>query len=51
MNEELKELLKDRGRVMELLEAYSEFLEEHGYIDSDWWQEEPFAIDEFLKQY
>ncbi len=35
---------------IELLEAYSKFLEESGYIDSDWWQEQPTAIDEFLKE-
>lgn len=31
-----------------LLEGYSEYLEEHGFMDSDWREEEPFPIDEFL---
>ena len=34
----------------ELLEEYSKWLEKHGYIDTDWWQEEPKAIDEFMNQ-
>jgi hypothetical protein len=38
-----------RTEKIELLEAYSLFLEKHGYIDVDWRTEEPFAIDEFLK--
>jgi len=40
--------LKDRNAQIELLEKYSKFLEEHGYMDTDWQAEEPFAIDEFL---
>lgn len=43
--EEYNSDVEERG----LLEAYSKFLEESGYIDSDWWQEAPGAIDEFLK--
>lgn len=31
-----------------LLEGYSEYLEEHGFMDSDWREEEPFPIDVFL---
>jgi len=42
--------LKHRSDKITLLESYSKFLEENGYIDSDWWGEEPFAIDEFLKE-
>ena len=38
-----------RSEKIELLEKYSKFLEEHGYTDTDWRAEEPFAIDEFLK--
>ena len=34
----------------ELLEEYSKWLEKHGYIDTDWWQEDPKAIDEFMNQ-
>ena len=32
-----------------LLESYSEFLEEQGYIDSDWRDEQPYAIIEYFK--
>jgi hypothetical protein len=39
-----------RTEVIDILEAYSKFLEEHGYMDTDWRVEPPFAIDEFLKQ-
>jgi len=38
-----------RNNKIELLEKYSLFLEESGYLDTDWRSEEPFAIDEFLK--
>ena len=41
--------IKDRNAQIELLEKYSAFLEEHNYLDTDWRAEEPFAIDEFLK--
>lgn len=33
-----------------ILTEYSEFLEKHGYMDSDWWCEEPKAIDRFLEE-
>ena len=42
--------LKVRSDNMILLEAYSLFLEKNGYLDIDWRAEEPFAIDEFMKQ-
>jgi len=45
-----KEMLFDRTYKIELLEKYSLFLEQHGYTDTDWRVEEPFAIDEFLKE-
>lgn len=32
-----------------LLKAYSEWLEEHGFMDSDWWSELPSSITRFLK--
>ena len=32
-----------------LLEKYSLWLTKNGYMDTDWKDEEPFAIDEFLK--
>jgi hypothetical protein len=49
MDESLKLELMNRSEMIELLEAYSKFLEEHGYTDTDWWAEEPTAINEFLK--
>ena len=39
-----------RNDQIELLEKYTEFLQKHGYIDTDATSEEPYAIDEFLKQ-
>ena len=36
-------------RTIVLLERYSQFLEQKGYIDSDWRTEAPYAIDDFLK--
>ena len=34
----------------ELLDDYSRFLEEYGYLDSDWYSEEPKAIDRFFEE-
>ena len=34
----------------ELLERYSKFLSEHGYMDDDWWTEKPTAIERFMKE-
>lgn len=31
-----------------LLYEYSMFLSKNGYMDTDWRDEEPFAIDEFM---
>lgn len=42
-------ILKERSDQITLLEAYSKFLEERGYLDTDWRTEAPYAIDEFLK--
>ena len=39
-----------RSWMLELLESYSKFLEDRGYLDTDWRAEEPFAIDEFMKE-
>lgn len=39
-----------RTEAIDLLEAYSLFLEEQGYTDTDWRTEPPFAIDRFLSQ-
>ncbi len=45
-----RKALEVRSDKIKLLEAYSNFLEEHHYLDTDWHSEEPFAIDEFLKE-
>jgi len=42
--------IKDRSDKITLLEAYSKFLMKGGYLDTDWKDEPPFAIDEFLKE-
>lgn len=34
---------------LDLLEKYTKFLQDNGYIDSDATTEEPFAIDRFMK--
>lgn len=41
--------LKRRSDLITLLEHYSRWLEQHGYLDTDWRTEAPFAIDEYLK--
>jgi hypothetical protein len=43
------EVIESRNYDITLLEAYSNFLMENGYLDTDWCAEEPYAIDEFLK--
>ena len=40
--------LEKRSRDIELLVSYSEWLEENSYMDSDWRDEIPYAIDSFL---
>lgn len=42
--------LKLRSDAIELLDAYSKFLEKNSYLDVDWNMEEPYAIDQFLKE-
>jgi len=42
--------IKDITKDVELLERYTKFLQKRGYIDSDATAEEPYAIDEFLKE-
>jgi hypothetical protein len=32
-----------------LLKEYSHWLEKKGYIDSDWWSENPNTVESFLK--
>ena len=41
--------LKRHGEDLTLLQLYSEFLQDRGYIDVDWIAEQPTAIDEFMK--
>jgi len=42
--------LIERSNQINLLEKYTTFLQKNGYIDTDATCEEPFVIDEFLKQ-
>lgn len=49
IREEEIEEINNRTKNINLLESYSKFLEQNGYMDTDWRTEEPFAIDEFLK--
>ena len=39
-----------RSKDIKLLEKYSMWLEEYGYLDIDWRAEEPLAIGEFLNE-
>lgn len=41
----------ERGDIIDLLDEYSTWLTKNGYMDTDWKDEEPYAIDEFLKNY
>ena len=42
---------KSEGCIsVKLLERYSKFLSEHGYMDDDWWTEKPTAIERFMKE-
>ena len=41
---------KDQSKVMDLLNEFCLWLEDQGYMDTDWRAEEPYAIDEFMKQ-
>lgn len=43
--------LQERSEKITLLEAYSYWLMKHSYLDTDWKDEPPFAIDEFLKEH
>jgi len=42
--------LDRRSQMLSLLDAYSNWLMENGYMDTDWRDEPPFAIDEFIKE-
>lgn len=37
------------GLKEEMLTKYSEWLEKNGYLDSDWWSENPTAIHRYLQ--
>lgn len=43
--------IKNRSDIIELLDIYSRFLLKNGYIDTDYKDEEPFAIDTFMEEY
>lgn len=36
--------------INELLTRYSQYLQDCGYLDDDWWIEEPNAVDRFMKE-
>lgn len=36
--------------LFRILEEYSRWLEKHNYMDSDWWCEEPKAVDGFINK-
>lgn len=42
--------LRARSEQIDLLEKYTRFLQKNGYIDTDATCEEPFAIEEFMKE-
>lgn len=41
-------MLAERDKMVTLLEKYSQWLEQQGYLDTDWRAEAPTAIDQFL---
>jgi len=49
MDEKLQASLKERAEKIELLERFAQFLEDEGYLDTDWRSEPPFAIGRFMK--
>ena len=42
------DILFTRSAKIDILTRYTKYLQEHGYIDTDATEEEPFAIDDFL---
>ena len=44
-----KARLQKRSDEIELLEQYTYYLEDQGYTDTDWRDEEPYAIDNFFQ--
>lgn len=39
-----------QAQILSLLDAYSNWLMENGYMDTDWRDEPPYAITEFMKE-
>ena len=42
------EKMSKKETLREILEKYSRWLEDAGYLDDDWWCEEPKAVDRYL---
>lgn len=40
---------KNRGMISEILWDYTHFLAKEGYTDSDYYTEEPYAVDRYLE--
>lgn len=49
-NKEIEELLKSipKDTLEKILDDYSDFLHSWGYIDSDYYTEEPHAVDRYV---
>lgn len=45
-----KIMFAERGKKIDLLINYSEYLENNGFIDTDWRGEQPYPIDEFMEE-
>ena len=45
-----KKALADRDAIITLLDDYSKYLEENGFLDTDWKAEKTYAIDDFLSK-
>lgn len=41
---------KELYEIVEILEDYSNWLHKQGYIDTDYYAEEPKAINEYIRQ-
>ncbi len=50
MEDRVKQKPIDRSAKIDLLDRYTKFLQKECYIDTDATCEEPYAIDEFMKQ-
>jgi hypothetical protein len=40
-----------RSEKLNVLKEYSEFLTKNGYMDTDWKDEQPYAIEEFMNEH